>query len=354
MILQRYVLRELSVSFAFTALSVMAVCLLGTMFQLLRAFEGLGLELLLRIAPVASGYVAPWALLVASCTAATLVYGRMAADNEVDAMRLSGVHTGRILSPAIFFGLVLCGLSWIVHEHAAPAAHYARRRLVRESVVALLKLPPPGPQRFSIGPYKLSYADYREGRMERPALVKYNRDGREVEYYALQGRIQIEEGRPPRLVLSRPTARHHDAGGNVAQITADGDVPVDLEIAEVYQTDKGPDDMTRLELWDFHARVSDPRKRRAALLTLHSRTAQAAAPLLLVLVAVPIGILVKRGSRLAGLGAALPPLILYFVAFFVFQGIGDKGRIPPAAAAWAPNGILLAVALALLAGVFRK
>lgn len=354
MILQRYVLRELAVSFAFTALAVMAVCLLGTMFQLFRAFEGLGLELILRIAPVAAGYVAPWALLVASCTAATLVYGRMAADNEVDAVRLSGVHTARILSPAVLFGLALGGLSWAVHEHAAPAAHFARRKMIRESVLTLLKLPPPGPQRFSIGPYKLSYADYREGRMERPALVKYNRNRMEVEYYATQGRVQIEEDRPPRLILSRPTARHYDAGGNVAQMTADGDVPVDLEIAEVYETDKRPDDMTRGELWDLHGRTTDARKRRAILLTLHSRTAQAAAPLLLVLVAVPIGILVKRGSRLAGLGAALPPLLLYFVAFFVFQGVGDKGRIPPAAAAWAPNGILLAVAAALLAGVFRK
>jgi len=65
-ILQRYILKELWVHFIFTFATVMGVSLLGTTFQVFRAFEGLGLVLLLKIAPLAAGHVAPWALLVAT------------------------------------------------------------------------------------------------------------------------------------------------------------------------------------------------------------------------------------------------------------------------------------------------
>ena len=69
MILQRYILRELVVAFSFAFSVVMAVSLVGTMFQVFRAFEGLGWTLLLQVGPLAAGYVAPYALLVASATA---------------------------------------------------------------------------------------------------------------------------------------------------------------------------------------------------------------------------------------------------------------------------------------------
>ena len=55
----------------------------------------------------------------------------------------------------------------------------------------------------------------------------------------------------------------------------------------------------------------------------------------------------RKGSRLAGLGASLPPLLLYFIAFFVTQGMGERGRLPAVAAAWLPDALL-----ALLAAVF--
>ena len=67
-----------------------------------------------------------------------------------------------------------------------------------------------------------------------------------------------------------------------------------------------------------------------------------------------VGILVRRGSRLAGLGAALPPLLVYFVCYFVFQGLGDKNRISPLLAAYAPDLFLSVLAFFLLWGITRR
>jgi lipopolysaccharide export LptBFGC system permease protein LptF len=353
MILQRYILKELVTSFLFTFVTILAICLLGTLFQVFRAFEGLGADLLLKVAPMAAGYVAPWAMAVASCTSATLVYGRLAAENEIDAMRMSGVHTARILWPAVLFGVLLVVAAYGINEHAAPAAHFARRKMIRESVLTLLRLPPPGNQRFTIGKYKLSYVDYRDGRMEKPYLMKFDGVRLAEECRAASGKVDLS-GPVPQLIMSRPTMTRYEASGKVTDATAGNDFAVPLEIEDLYATEKRPDDMHLDELWRLLAENPEPKKRAAVLTVIHLRYAQSLAPLALVLVAVPIGVFVKRGSRLAGLGAALPPLLLYFVLFFAFQGMGEKGRVPPVAAAYAPDAALLAISFVLLGGVFRK
>jgi len=353
MILQRYILKELLTSFLFAFATILAVCLLGTLFQVFRSLEGLGFDLLLRVTPMATGYVAPWAMAVASCTSATLVYGRLAAENEIDAMRMSGVHTARIVTPAVFFGIILIFAAYGINEHAAPAAHFARRKMIRESVLTLLRLPPPGNQRFTIGPYKLSYVDYRNGRMERPYLMRFDRHGLAEEFRAASGRVDLS-GPLPQIIMSRPTMTRIDPSGKVSNATAGNDFPVPLEIEDIYEIQKRLDDMSLRELWETYWRTAEKPRRSAILTTIHTRYAQSLAPLFLVLVAMPIGIYVKRGSRLAGLGAALPPLLIYFVLYFVFQGMGDKDRVPPVVAAYAPDACLMTVSLVLLGTVFRR
>ncbi len=354
MILQRYILKELLLNFLFAFAVVMALGLVGMIFQELRAFEGLGVALLGQLIPIAAGSLAPWALLLASCASATLVYGRLAAENEIDAMRMSGIHANRMLAPAALFGLLLAAASHGLNEHAAPAAHYGRRTILRESILTVLRLPPPGRQRFSLGTYRLSYADYQNGRMDRPYLLSFGAGVLQAEYRAISGAAVVEPGKPPRLVLSSCSSTHYDPKGNKVEVTTKSDVTIWLDIEEITRTDKRPPDMNRDELWEEARRSPDPRRRMIALTEFHTRYARAAAPLALVLVAVPIGVFVKRASRMAGLGAALPPLLVYFVAFFVCQAAGEKGRLAPLAAAWAPDAILLALALALSRGVYRK
>ena len=83
MILERYMFRELLASFLFAFIAVLAVCLVGTAFQVFRTFPGLGFTILTRALPLATGAMATWVMLVASSTSSTLVYARLAAENEI-------------------------------------------------------------------------------------------------------------------------------------------------------------------------------------------------------------------------------------------------------------------------------
>lgn len=351
-ILQRYILRELVTYFLFAFAAILGVFLVGATFQAFR--EGLGLAFLGKTLPMALGAMASWAVLVASCTSTTLVYGRMAAENEIDAMRMSGIHVGRVLAPALLFGVVLSGATYLLLEHVSPWAHLSRRRVVRESIRMLLKLPPPGPQKFQIGNYRLSYTDYLNGRMSRPFLMQFERGRLKRECHAVSGFAVVEEGKPPQVVMSRPTITLYHPDGKVDQMTAENDISTPLDMEDMSFFSRRSPDMSAAELLEYAERVQEPRRRADALTIYHVRHAQSLAPLLLMLVALPIGIFVKRASPMAGLGAALPPLLGYFVLFFICQGLGEKGRLPPEAAAYGPDAVLFVLSAILLWRVFRK
>jgi lipopolysaccharide export LptBFGC system permease protein LptF len=351
-ILQRYILRELIGSFLFAFFAVLAVCLIGTMFQVVRTFPGLGLELVAKALPLTVGSLATWVILVGACTSSTLVYARLAAENEITAMRACGIHAWRIVAPAILLGLLLVGAAYPLNEIIVPTARHQRRLSFREATLHLLQFPPAGSQDFKIGLMRITYMDFRDGRMVGPTVSKYavmkksSEHKLVMEAFAPSGSIIVQDSQL-RVVMTKPYGWEMNEKGQQEEFSARNDVSIDIPPEEMNVPRQLPDKPAQ-ELWELYFKSKDESLRNQILLTLHTRYASSLAPLLLVLVAMPIGILVQRGSRLAGLGAALPPLLLYFVLFFVFQGLGDKSRVNPVAAAYAPDLFLGALASVFL------
>ena len=340
MILQRYIFREVFFVFLFTLAAVMAVFLVGSTFQVFRAYSSIGLVTLLEIVPLIAAGTASWAIVISVPPAATLVYGRLSADNEIDAMRISGIPTRRMLVPGLFFSMFACMLSYSVVENAAPAANYAKRMLIRDFSIRLLKSPPPGVQHFPFGQFELTYLDCTEGVMRLPHLTQYV-NGRPVTvYHAESGRAIIEPGKPIRMAMNRWTSVTTDPEGRETLASAENEAQIDLKLDEFLDAGIRPEHLSGSELWAHIHRMPRGGKRTWMLSTYYSRFAQGLAPFSLVLVSIPIGIYVRKGSRLAGLGTALPPLLLYIVAFFIFQGMGENERIPPQVGAFAPDAIL--------------
>jgi lipopolysaccharide export system permease protein len=358
MILQRYILRELIASFIFSFCTVLAVCLIGTMFQVFRTFPGVGFEILAKALPMATGAMASWVMLVAACTSSTLVYARLAAENEITAMRTCGIHVWRIISPAILLGLLLVGMAYPLNEIVVPWTRYNRLAMFRDSTLHLLKMPPAGQHDFKIGLMRISYLDYQGGRMKEPTISKYKINSEAtlvvvMEWFAESGSIEVH-GEEIRVVLTRPRVWQLNDKGQEERFSAENDVKFVIPPDDLGKAQRKPPDQPAGWLWDQLSKTSDPAARNPLLLILHTRYGSSLAPMLLVLVAMPIGILVRRGSRLAGLGAALPPLLIYFVSYFIFQGLGDKNRVHPLVAAYAPDLFLAALASMLLWGVSRR
>jgi lipopolysaccharide export system permease protein len=353
-ILQKYILRGLLVTFLLTYSVVMAVFLVGTLLQLFRSFSRLGLDTVLQIIPLAACGGAVWACIIAVCPTVTLVYGRLSADHEIDAMKLCGVATIRIIWPAVLLGVLLAGGTYYVLEVAAPAANYARRMLLRDFSINLLKAPPPGKQQFPFGRFELSYLDCVDGVFQLPYITEFTNGSPDVIYTALTGHAVTTQSDAVQLILTKPTMIRREPGKKESIITSGSDVTINLPLEDFSSSDKRPDQEPIEVIKELIRKAPPGGKRTWMLIILYSRYAEALAPFLLVMISAPLGILVRHGSRMAGLGVALPPVLLYLIVHHFFHAVGEGRNIPPIVAAFAPDILLGILSVALLWKVCRR
>lgn len=358
MILQRYIVRELVSTFIVAFAILVTVCSVGLIFNMFRSTDAITLSLVFDAIPIAFSYMAPWALIVAATLASTMVYGRLAAENEIDAMRTSGIHMGRIVAPALLFAIFIFILSFFAQHELAPWARFARRDIAGESVLAMLQSPPPGPQNVKVsGNHRLIYMDAKEGKIIVPTLAIFDDSGNlNQQYRGEAGLIKVLDDRNVEITIIRGTLMKWEivdgrkvehVGGYMGE-----ELPLKITLDDPKARRKGAEDMSGLELVSEWSR-SEGDWRGTLYTELQLRFAKSLGPVCLILLGIPIGIRVRKGTKLSGLGVALPPLLIYFVLFFVGQSLAQRRLVAPEVGAYGPNLAVLVVATVLMWRVFR-
>src|SRR3954471_15984219 len=78
--------------------------------------------------PATLPYTVPATVLFATC----IVYGRLAHDNEITALRAAGVHLGRLLTPALIFASLMSGGLYLMENNLIPRT----RQMLTDRVLA--------------------------------------------------------------------------------------------------------------------------------------------------------------------------------------------------------------------------
>ncbi len=118
--LQRYIFRELAKVFILTTV---ALTLIMSLCSVLRSVQeyGVGPEQVLHLMgyflPVTLTFVLP----VAALFAGSLVYGRLAVDNELDACRASGISLSTLLYPGLVLAMLVAIANLLFSFHVMPA-----------------------------------------------------------------------------------------------------------------------------------------------------------------------------------------------------------------------------------------
>lgn len=132
-IIRSYILRESVLPFLFSLGVLTCVFLLGNLIQLTNMVinKGVSLFLIGRVfllyIPVLLGYTLPIACLVS----VIFTFSRLSSDNEILALRTSGIHLNKILAPLFVVGLILSLVSIILNERLIPYAHHEQRKLLK-------------------------------------------------------------------------------------------------------------------------------------------------------------------------------------------------------------------------------
>jgi lipopolysaccharide export LptBFGC system permease protein LptF len=180
-------------------------------------------------------------------------------------------------------------------------------------------------------------------------------DGRKLDAQLREREIEVEiEPKTGKKEIIKKSDIERIQPPSEDAFSAENDLTIEIPTDDLDNLKRQAVDMPQDELWWRIHGSKDPRVRNPMILFVHTRFASSLAPMLLVLIGMPIGIMVSRGSRLAGLGAALPPLLIYFISFFIFQGLGVRNKISPLLAAYLPDLFLAVIAGVLLLFSVRR
>ncbi len=354
MILQRYILRELATTFLMVFLTISMIVFIGIGIQQYRRLEGLGFLFLLRSAPFLFCYAVRYSLPASTLMASVLVFGRLAAENEITAIRAGGVPLWKVVHPALALGLAIAFGFLVFNDHVAPNAIFRQRNLAQEGLLGTLQNPPPVGTSLTFANCRLLYKRYRNGTFEEFSITR-NEKSRVETFWAREARFQVEERQPPRFILqhvnwlvARPEEPPHNWPiGHAAAF----EYPLDIE--PLLHRPRKLYEMPTPQLVERLAASGAGGARDSTLAERHQRMAWAMGPFVLILLGAPIGILLRKGSRLAGFGASLPGGTVYFVLATVGQVFATRLPLDPLAVIWFADALFLAVGVTLLWRVYR-
>jgi len=347
-ILRNYVLKEF-IGPLLMALGVLTfVMLLGNLVKIADLVINKGVDLLsvsklfLFMIPFLLTYTLPIAVL----TAVLLSLGRLSSDNEIIAIRASGVNMISLITPLLSIGVVLSLLLVIFNDRVIPYAHFQTRKTLVEvgmkNPTAALE---PGVfinsfQKYILFIYRIEDNKLTNVRIYEPQEGKPTRTivARRGEF------IAIPENKTVKLKLIDGTADEPDPSNpkNLYKLNFKTYF-MTLNLNQAQDKDsleKKPKDMTISEL---DTEIDNLRKGGidpTPLITeINKKVSLAFSCFIFILFGAPLAIITRRREKSINMGIAVITVGLYYLLFIGSEALSLQGAMDPNIAMWMPNAV---------------
>ncbi|MFQ6611910.1 MAG: LptF/LptG family permease [Fidelibacterota bacterium] len=130
-LLTRYILKQLLLPFVFSLLIIIFILFTQFLLRAIDRFLGKGLDLgtILEYLFLNLGWITALAVPMAVLIAALMAFGRFSEDNEINAMRSSGISFLSIIRPAIILGLIVAAVLTYFNNFIMPEMNFRARML---------------------------------------------------------------------------------------------------------------------------------------------------------------------------------------------------------------------------------
>lgn len=347
-LLDAYILRTLTVTFAVGMFVLTAVFLIFTLFDLLRFIynESANLSLITRymlfMLPYAAAILAPMAVLVAVLA----TFAVMARRNEAIAWWASGQSVYRLAVPGFVFASVVCIGMWQLQEsvlpHSNPRQNALRTQIRGGNTQASTPL---GRQWLANSDLTRIYSyayDRERNELVEPTVFEFDEEGLYLRRVISASRGGWGEGEQQSLELR--DARLIQRVGD--HITVRAEEPETIrEDREIFKpTLKNPGDMDFKQLSDY-LKAAQGNDAHTTLLSvnLERKLSEPLSPLVLALIGIPMAFAFGRRNAIASLCVAVGLGLVFWASNSGFYYLGIKGLVPPYISAWSPAAIFGAV-----------
>jgi lipopolysaccharide export system permease protein len=277
-----------------------------------------------------------------------MALGRLSKDNELAALRTSGVSILRIARPILLLGLAVSLLSFFTNERIVPHANYVSNEIIREIVY---KQPLPEVKdnvffrdqqnRF----YYVRHVDMKRKEMQNIMVYELA-----AERYPRVITADSASFRGRLWALTHGVVHKYDEKGYLNYEAAFE--RMELNVSEDvlnFSRQKDVMDMDRHELTDLiNALGKGGANTRALLTEYYLRFSIPFTCFVFALVGIPFSLSSPRSGQTWGIVVTIVFMFTFYVFASVFRSLGRGGLLPPEAAAFTPQVSFTLIGLAML------
>jgi len=379
--LHAYLVRQVLASLVITAMVFTFVLLLGNALKTILPLL-VNRQLTLAVVAEAAALLVPFAWVFAlpmgMLTATLLVFGRFSADQELTAVRASGISLLSLISPILLLSLALCALSALVNMEIGPRCRVAYTSILFNLKLELSGIQMPEGRFIKDFPGYIFYAGRNRGGELEDVMVFVLKDETNVVTTVRAARARLEVDAPNKtLTLRLYDGKTVDFRDGRMLPGAFAELPLQLDFSQKRSSVFRPklSDMTAGQLWDelndWEERLNAPppgrqlsadelRARRRELerllgdpttpirFQIHQQVAFSFACFGFTLVGIPLGIRMHRRETNVGIGVALMLVAVYYSFIMLGQSLDTRAEYAPYLIVWLPNFIFQAVGAVLL------
>jgi LPS export ABC transporter permease LptG/LPS export ABC transporter permease LptF len=316
----------------------------------------------------------PFALPLGVLVGILIGLSRMSGDNEITAMRASGIPSTTVVRPVLLFSfvaLVLTALSslWLtplsLHLESKVARNYAAAQLTGAIESRIFNEQFPDTVLYvgnvNTAPNKqITWQHVFIADVTRPEDLQHQGKDRGEGPRIIVAQEAIPHADPAnnRVILDMKRVRtmERDKEGKVITTAASTEIQtLQAQKQEELQLNKTVQEMDTGPLYRrvYRQQNLSHDEYVEAAIELHERFSLPLACVLLALVGIPLGISSRKGGKSAAFVLTVVLAFLYYLGYITLIGLARKGSLPVALAVWTPDAVFCVVGTLLISRLER-
>jgi lipopolysaccharide export system permease protein len=291
-----------------------------------------------------------FALPAASLIAVVVAFLRLASDNEIIAIKSSGVSVYQMLPPVALLSVAACLLALFVGIYGVPWGHKSFKNLlfeIAESKADVGIKTQVFSEPFDGVTFYVNSFSEQDNTMKNLFVVD-RRDERVTNtVVAAEGKISVHaEEKIITLQFRRGTIfiveNKKDSARTIGFDSYDMNIGLKDILASLSEKRLKPKEMSVAELWaGLTAKGEAGPDYNSMMIELLERLTIPLGVFLMGIIGMPLGAQLRVKGKSAGVGVSLAIFLVYYMFLAGAKSVSETGVIPPAIGMWAPDALLL-------------
>ncbi|MFH1287122.1 MAG: LPS export ABC transporter permease LptF [bacterium] len=358
--LTRYIIKELIPPFFLSLFVITFLLLSGKIFDLTELFITKGIpakiigQLLLYILPSFFAITIPISVLVA----VLMALGRLSSENEIIAIKTSGINLIRLFTPVIVISVFISLFMFWFNNNILPKSNFAFKNLyytiVQKKAEVVIK------EKVFIDDFDklviyIGSMDEKKSRLYNVFIQKFEPHKPRQTIIAKEAElISNPDERKVTMKLYNGTAHECDEKNmaryhKIAFETYNINIDINQMLGQIADIRKGDREMNMSELKEEAKKAGELKLKTGFLwVEYYKKSAIAFACTIFAIIGLPLGVMAKKSGRAIGIFTSIFLSFVYYLFLIGGETLGDRGKISPFLSMWSANVILGIIGIILL------